>query len=84
MVVRLEASLPGTCYVAISHVWSDGLESHGNKISRCQFKRLSEMVYQAYHSHDVLSVFSVGEDAGEYEHASEFRSDCYHFILGTV
>ena len=41
--------LPDTRYVAISHVWSDGLGNpHANAISRCQLLEISRLVQDLY------------------------------------
>ncbi|KAK1974791.1 hypothetical protein LZ30DRAFT_739467 [Colletotrichum cereale] len=49
VVVRLEAGSRETEYVAISHVWSDGLgNTTANEIPICQFERLSKVVQDAW------------------------------------
>jgi hypothetical protein len=43
--------LPDTRYVAISHVWSDGLGNpHANAMSRCQMLEISRLVQDLYPS----------------------------------
>ncbi|KAJ6258805.1 hypothetical protein Dda_6859 [Drechslerella dactyloides] len=43
--IKLVAAEPGMAYVAISHVWSDGLgNTKRNAIPRCQMRRLSKYV----------------------------------------
>jgi hypothetical protein len=47
--VKLEPSSAEKKYVAISHVWSDGLGNPtSNEIPLCQFRRLSDMVENAW------------------------------------
>jgi len=47
--VELIESGPGVNYVAISHIWSDGLSNvNENSIPQCQFNRLSRLVGNLY------------------------------------
>ena len=50
------SSVNGTNYVAISHVWSDGLGNNkSNSIPFCQFKRLSNLVCSLYAKDDNIN-----------------------------
>ena len=43
--IRLTKGSENTAYIAISHVWSDGLGNpHANAIHRCQLSRISKLV----------------------------------------
>lgn len=45
LTVEIVASQPGTCYLALSHVWADGLgNAKANALPRCQLLHLSRLV----------------------------------------
>ena len=45
LTVELVASRPNTCYLALSHVWADGLgNAKANALPRCQLLRFSRMI----------------------------------------
>lgn len=47
--ISIVEGLPDTRYVAISHVWSDGLGNpHANAMSRCQLLEISRLVQDLY------------------------------------
>lgn len=46
--VRLIEASSDSKYVAISHVWADGLGSTSNGIPRCQYQKLSSLVKSLY------------------------------------
>jgi len=47
--MKLASLEPGVKYVAISHVWSNGLgNQHDNAIPQCQFNRISALVSNLY------------------------------------
>lgn len=46
--VKLKSFGIYTTYVAISHVWADGLGSSSNSLPRCQLRRLSRLVQDLY------------------------------------
>jgi hypothetical protein len=46
--LKYERALPDTDYVAISHVWSDGLGNpHGNSVPYCQMDRILDILDEA-------------------------------------
>ncbi|KAG8667824.1 hypothetical protein FPOAC1_012663 [Fusarium poae] len=56
--IELIEAKPGTKYVAISHVWSDGLgNTSENAIPRCQLRRLSQYVRDIRSNHGCYVYF---------------------------
>ena len=52
--ITLQEFRPKTSFVAISHVWSDGMGNpHGNSLPHCQLSRISKSVIQLCGSNDL-------------------------------